>query len=83
METILRPLVESAGYRVVSCTAAEAAGAAVTIAAPETEAAGAAGRIVRLRARPEPLHPGDDSIHRYDREALLAALLAGRSLARG
>ena len=72
MEAILRPLVESAGYRVVASGAPGSEAASVVIAGEETEDPAPAGaRLVRLRATAE---GGDDSVHRYDREALLAAL---------
>jgi two-component system chemotaxis sensor kinase CheA len=73
MEAILRPLVESAGYSVVASGSPESAGASVVIASAETGESPApdGARLVRLRTTPE----GDeDSVHRYDREALLAAL---------
>jgi two-component system chemotaxis sensor kinase CheA len=72
MDSILRPLVESAGYTVVASGAPGSEAASVVIAADSdgTSATGEA-RLVRLRAEAE--GPGD-SIHRYDRESLLAAL---------
>jgi two-component system chemotaxis sensor kinase CheA len=76
MDTILRPLVESAGYRVVSPADAEAAKAAIFIVRAEEKArpAPSGARLLRLRAAVEPKGRRDDSIHRYDRAALLAAL---------
>jgi two-component system chemotaxis sensor kinase CheA len=76
MATILRPLVESAGYRVISPDDAEAARAEIVIAAAEDEAppVAAGARLLRLRAAAERNGRKDDSIHRYDRAALLAAL---------
>jgi two-component system chemotaxis sensor kinase CheA len=76
METILRPLVESAGYRVVAPGDAEAARAEIVIAAAEDEPPAVAGgaRLLRLRSAAERKGRQDDSIHRYDRAALLAAL---------
>jgi two-component system chemotaxis sensor kinase CheA len=78
-ETILRPLVESAGYRVVPASSPEAEAAEIIILpAGGGDAAPAAGaRILRIRAAADPVEPGDSSIHRYDRDGLLAAL--GRS----
>ncbi|HEX8238648.1 MAG TPA: chemotaxis protein CheA [Allosphingosinicella sp.] len=73
MDAILRPLVESAGYIVVASGAPGSEAASVVIAGAETDEAPspAGARIVRLRATAE----GDEgSVHRYDREALLAAL---------
>jgi two-component system chemotaxis sensor kinase CheA len=73
MDAILRPLVESAGYRVVASGAPGSESAAVVIVGPEpadpTRPPGA--RLLRLRSEAE---GPDDSIHRYDRDALLAAL---------
>jgi two-component system chemotaxis sensor kinase CheA len=76
METILRPLVESAGYRVVSPADPDSAGAEIVIVSAEGRAPSApsGARVVRLRAAVEPKGRRDDSIHRYDRAALLAAL---------
>ena len=72
MEAILRPLVESAGYRVVASGAPGSESASVVIAGAEDEAEAPDGaRLVRVRAEAE---GSDDSIHRYDRDALLAAL---------
>ncbi len=72
MDSILRPLVESAGYTVVESGAPGSESASVVIASEEAEPAAASGaRLVRIRASAE----GEgDSVHRYDREALLAAL---------
>jgi two-component system chemotaxis sensor kinase CheA len=76
MDAILRPLIESAGYTVVASGAPGSEAAAIVIAgaeAGETPAPEGA-RIVRIRAAAE---GGDDSVHRYDREAILAALAGG------
>jgi two-component system chemotaxis sensor kinase CheA len=73
MEAILRPLVESAGYTVVATGAPGSEAASVVIASAEAEAPRPpqGARLVRLRSAAE----GDDgTIHRYDRDALLAAL---------
>jgi two-component system, chemotaxis family, sensor kinase CheA len=72
MEAILRPLIESAGYRVVATGSPESETAAVVIAGAEADSPAPEGaRVVRLRSAEE----GDnDSVHRYDREGLLAAL---------
>jgi two-component system chemotaxis sensor kinase CheA len=72
MDAILRPLVESAGYRVVASGMPGSEAASVVIAGAEAETAAPEGaRLVRIRATTE---GGDDSVHRYDREGLLAAL---------
>ncbi|HEX8224198.1 MAG TPA: chemotaxis protein CheA [Allosphingosinicella sp.] len=73
MEAILRPLVESAGYRVVAAGAPGSESASVVIAAAEAETAAPEGvRLVRVRAAAG--SGDDDSVHRYDRDGLLAAL---------
>jgi two-component system chemotaxis sensor kinase CheA len=73
MDAILRPLVESAGYTVVACGSPESEAAAVVISGDPDEAPAPAGaRLVRIRSELE--GDGEDGIHRYDREALLAAL---------
>jgi two-component system chemotaxis sensor kinase CheA len=71
MQNILRPIVEAAGYRVVSDT--DEADAHVAILSGDTNA-GAASRTIRLRSEPEPASEKDDSIYRYDRAGLLIAL---------
>ncbi|HEU0099650.1 MAG TPA: chemotaxis protein CheA [Allosphingosinicella sp.] len=73
MDSILRPLVESAGYAVVASGAPGSESASVVIAADGAgEVAPPAGaRLVRVRAT---LEGGEDSVHRYDRDGLLAAL---------
>jgi two-component system chemotaxis sensor kinase CheA len=76
MEAILRPLVESLGYRVVA--AREGVAADILILSEESESASPvkAGQVVRLRSRPEN-GASDDSIYRYDRAALIGALSRG------
>ena len=78
METILRPIVEAAGYDVV---AAGSAPADVVIASADGDPIGQsqAAEVIRLRSAPDPLGHADDSIYRYDRAALLAALGRGRT----
>jgi two-component system chemotaxis sensor kinase CheA len=82
MHNILRPIVESAGYRVV--TAGEVASPDVLIASSEAPAGLAActgaGEIIRIRTTPQLVSQHDTSIYRYDRAALLSAL--GRSASR-
>jgi two-component system chemotaxis sensor kinase CheA len=75
MNNILRPIVESAGYRVVRAGDDEAATADIFIASAEAEAvASAEGKLLKIRSHPELAHENDDSIYRYDRAGLLAAL---------
>ena len=76
MATVLRPLVEAAGYRVV--TAAPAHEPVSVVLALDAATAPAAGAAPVLRLSSDPARAG--SIYRYDREALLAAL--DRSTAR-
>ncbi len=71
MQNILRPIVEAAGYRVVSD--AEEIEADVAILSDGSNAA-AASRTIRLRSEPEPSSDNDESIYRYDRAGLLMAL---------
>ena len=73
METFLRPVLEGAGYR---CAARLAAGeqAAVTLAMTgDAHPAAASGKLVRLRREAA---GGADSIYRYDRAGLIAAVAA-------
>jgi two-component system chemotaxis sensor kinase CheA len=79
---ILRPLVEAAGYRVALDDSADAD---VVIAPPGVDPAALAargGNVVRLRADRAGT-PGDDSVYRYDRSGLIAALHATVSGRRG
>ncbi|MEO6360969.1 MAG: chemotaxis protein CheW [Sphingomicrobium sp.] len=73
MQNMLRPIVESAGYRVID--EADEAIADVTIASAEAAApTGEAGRLIRLRSTPEASGASDGSIYRYDRASLMMAL---------
>jgi len=69
---ILRPIVEAAGYRVVSDD--EAADADLVIASKGADVSDAAGKTIWLRADPEGDGKKDESIYRYDRAGLLMAL---------
>ncbi|WP_317617505.1 hypothetical protein [Sphingomonas daechungensis] len=71
MQNMLRPIVEAAGYRVVSELDEVEAHLAILADASE---AGSAARTIRLRAEPEPASSKDETIYRYDRAALLMAL---------
>jgi two-component system chemotaxis sensor kinase CheA len=79
MQNMLRPIVEAAGYRVVS----EQDGIeADLVIAPQGGEVEGAERTIWLRTEPEPTGKKDDSIYRYDRAGLLMALKsvgAGRS----
>ncbi|MBX7539828.1 chemotaxis protein CheA [Qipengyuania sphaerica] len=70
--TILEPLVQAAGYRIAREDDEVEADLAIALAEEgETPASGARETI---RLRPEPEDAGDDTIYRYDRDGLLAAL---------
>ena len=71
MQNMLRPIVEAAGYRVVTESEdVEADLAILSDASTESPAA----RTIRLRAEPDPASAKDETIYRYDRAALLMAL---------
>jgi two-component system, chemotaxis family, sensor kinase CheA len=70
MVSFVKPLLEGAGYRVATALAPGET-ASVVLSADDTAPEGA----VRLRRRKAAVK-GDDSIYRYDREALLSALKA-------
>ena len=72
--TILEPLVEAAGYRVATDDDEQEADLAIALAEDKNVEAekGGAKEIIRLRGEPE--DTGDDTIYRYDRDGLLAAL---------
>jgi two-component system chemotaxis sensor kinase CheA len=73
MQNMLRPIVESAGYRVVGDR--DEVDADLVIVSEGTKIGkGAAGRTIRLRSEPEASGTKDSSIYRYDRAALLVAL---------
>jgi two-component system chemotaxis sensor kinase CheA len=76
IDAFLRPLIESAGYRTVRAGEPGSEKADLVVVSAENESSEPAGpaRVLRIRAAPEPLREGDDSIHRYDRESLIAAL---------
>ena len=72
-EGILRPLVEAAGYQIApNADAAVDVWIASDRSEADTSDPGAA--IIVLRETPEPASATDDSVYRYDREALLAQL---------
>ncbi|SNS39457.1 two-component system, chemotaxis family, sensor kinase CheA [Sphingomonas laterariae] len=76
MSEILRPLVEAAGYRVVVGRAPADSRPDVIIdtGGPHAELTDGGVPVVRLRTAPAPANGADDSIYRYDRIGLLAAL---------
>ena len=72
--TILGPLVEAAGYRIAS-EADAAADVAIVLDETAEEATPAGARsVIRLRQEPDTTGSSADTIYRYDRDALLAAL---------
>jgi two-component system chemotaxis sensor kinase CheA len=71
MQNMLRPIVEAAGYRVVSERDEIEADLLI---APQGGAIEGAERTIWLRTEPEPTGKKDDSIYRYDRAGLLMAL---------
>jgi two-component system chemotaxis sensor kinase CheA len=79
LQDFLRPLVEAAGYGVID--EADEAEADVSIALADTDAAAplAAAQAILLRATPEPDTHTAQTIYRYDRDALMAALNAAKA----
>jgi len=75
--TILAPLVESAGYRVVDETFQ--GGADVAIATEAGSAGLAAGTVITLCADPDRAERQPGSLYRYDRAGLLARLASLRA----
>ncbi len=74
IDNMLRPLIESLGYRI-----AKEGDPADVVIALEDEAAPADANVVRIRASAE----GESGIYRYDRAALIGALTAARGGAHG
>ena len=82
---ILGPLVESAGYEIADPTSEPVNdGSEVSIMLEEEYEAATAlemplsGPIIRLRSLPQAT-PGEDTIYRYDRDALIQALRKART----
>ena len=73
MQNMLRPMVEAAGYRVVSDVDESEVDLAILSSASDSGTS-AAARVIRLRSDPDPASLKDDTIYRYDRAALLSAL---------
>jgi two-component system chemotaxis sensor kinase CheA len=77
MANILRPIIQSAGYRVRFAGPGAEDGADLVIAPAEAATAALpppSGALLRIRATPDAIGDGDDSIYRYDRSGLLAEL---------
>ncbi|MCF8707960.1 chemotaxis protein CheA [Rhizorhapis sp. SPR117] len=81
MQEILAPLIRQAGYDVVMSDDGSAEAADIVLCfAQSTAAEGIVDRpIVRLRNMASPLGPDDQSIYRYDRDALIAAIESAKS----
>jgi two-component system chemotaxis sensor kinase CheA len=76
VEAFLRPLVESAGYATSPAAGAEPQLVITTEEQPPA-ALPSSAKLVRLRSLAAPAAETDDSIYRYDRDALLRALGQG------
>lgn len=74
VQNFLRPLAESAGYRIAESDD-ETADIAIAI---DSTAAEKAAHVIRLRASREPGSDEPDSVYRYDRDGLAAAFAAAR-----
>ncbi|MBX7458155.1 chemotaxis protein CheA [Qipengyuania sp. 1NDH17] len=70
--TILEPLVQAVGYRIAGDDDEVEADLAIALAEEGEVLTTGAREVIRLR--PEPEDAGDDTIYRYDRDGLLAAL---------
>lgn len=77
VDTILRPLVETAGYLVLGVEDGGEADVALAIAGSDAPVP-QGSQIIRLRSDPADMNAEQDSIYRYDRAGLLAALAAAR-----
>ncbi len=79
-ETILRPLVEAAGYSVISSEDEAGEDGHIAIALAEADwPAPQQAEIIRLHTDPDRRQAAADGIYRYDRSSLLAALNAART----
>ncbi len=74
MNTILRPIIESAGYRVVGLFDSEEADILIANAEEEDILPVSGGKVVRIRSSADVQGEDDDSIYRYDRVGLISAL---------
>ncbi|MDE0878449.1 MAG: chemotaxis protein CheW [Sphingomonas bacterium] len=78
LTNFLKPVIEASGYR---CVTQLSRGETAMVALAMTDVAVPAndgGALVRLRLGRDPVGPHDDSIYRYDRPALQAALARSR-----
>lgn len=84
LENMLRPMIESLGYRVVAAGTGVAADIVIASDGAPAPMAPQGATLLRLRATPQAASDADGSIYRYDRAALLAALGgAGKGNANG
>ncbi len=74
LENMLRPMIESLGYRVVPAGEGVAADIVISSDGSPAPMAPQGATLLRLRTTPQPAGEADGSIYRYDRAALLAAL---------
>ena len=76
MQEILAPLIRQAGYEAVMSDDATPQEADIVLCLAQSPAAQAIldRPVVRLRNAQRPQGPDDDSIYRYDRDALIAAI---------
>ena len=74
MNTILRPIIEGAGYEVVGLSEAERADIVITNSDDEDVPDLETAQVVRIRSSAEARGKSDDSIYRYDRTGLISAL---------
>ncbi|HWT12615.1 MAG TPA: chemotaxis protein CheA [Allosphingosinicella sp.] len=81
IDNMLRPLIESLGYRIVAAGPGVEADILIASADSAAETEAFSGEVLRLRSRPELAGGNDNSIYRYDRAALLDAL--SRGMAKG
>lgn len=76
MASFVRPLLETAGYRVATQLPPGETPAVVLSADEAPAEIAATAPVVRLRSRRAAAGAGDDSVYRYDRAGLLSALEA-------
>jgi two-component system, chemotaxis family, sensor kinase CheA len=77
IDHMLRPLIESLGYKVVEAAAGVRADILIASADIPDDSGVAATEVVRIRSKPDQRGENDNSIYRYDRAGLLSALSRG------
>jgi two-component system, chemotaxis family, sensor kinase CheA len=77
IDNMLRPMIESLGYRIVPAVQGARADILIASADLPAEAGVTANEVVRIRSAPDQRSENDNSIYRYDRAALLSALSRG------